>query len=205
MNVPAHQTNEILIAHIVVDSGTITVAGSSWTALPSAPTNPITQGIVSYLLYVKAAGSTETLTLTTGDAYTCGIYCYRDVDGTTPFDGVTPLHAGVASATTTPVNSTISTTTANDLVVYHIAQNGTTPQVLSDPGVMSIYNADSTGTTATTSSHQSAAWYIQRTAGTTPAANWSSSISDAYNRTLPSKRPGGAIPPISTTHHPWHS
>jgi hypothetical protein len=196
MNMPAHQTDDILIAHVTVDSGTITTAGSSWAALPSAPTNPVTQGTVSYLLYVKAAGSSETLTLTTGDAYTCGVYCYRNVDGTTPFDGVTPLHAGVASATTTPVNSSVSTGTNDALVVFHIAQDGTTPQVLSDPGVMSIYNADSTGTTATTSSHQSAAWYIQRTAGTTPVANWSSSVSGAYVRITFALRntSGGRIP-----------
>jgi len=57
MNMPAHQANDILVAHITVDSGTITTAGSSWAALPSAPTNPVTQGTVSYLLYVKAAAA----------------------------------------------------------------------------------------------------------------------------------------------------
>lgn len=196
MNVPAHQANDILVAHITVDSGTITVAGSSWAALPGAPANPVTQSTVSYLYYVKAAGSTETLTLTTADAYTCGIYCYRDVDGTTPFDGVTPKHAGVGSATSTPVNESVTTGTADALVVFHIAQDGTTPQVLSDPGVMAIYNADSTGTTATTSSHQAAAWYIQRATGATPVASWSSSVSAVYVRATFALRnaSGGQIP-----------
>lgn len=196
MNLPAHQANDILVAHITVDSGTITVGGSSWAALPSAPSNPVTQGTISYLLYVKAAGSGETLTLTTADAYTCGIYCFRDVDGTTPFDGVTPKHAGVGTATSTPVNESVTTGTADALVVFHVAQDGTTPQVLSDPGVMSIYNADSTGTTATTSSHQSAAWYIQRATGATPVANWSSSVSAVYVRITYALRnaSGGAIP-----------
>ena len=195
-NMPAHQANDILIAHITVDSGTITIAGSSWAALPSAPTNPVTQGTISYLYYVLATGSTETLTLTTADAYTCGIYCYRDVDTTTPFDGVTPLHAGVGTATTTPVNSSVTTGTTDALVVFHIAQDSTTQQVLSDPGVMSIYNADSTGTTATTSSHQAAAWYIQRATGATPVANWSSSVSAVYVRITFALRntSGGQIP-----------
>lgn len=196
MNLPAHQANDILVAHITVDSGTITVGGSSWAALPSAPTNPVTQGTISYLYYVKAAGSSETLTLTTGDAYTCGIYCFRDVDGTTPFDGVTPKHAGVGTGTSTPVNESVTTSTADALVVFHIAYDGTTPQVLSDPGVMSIYNADSTGTTATTSSHQAAAWYIQRSTGATPVANWSSSVSAVYVRATYTLRnaSGGQIP-----------
>lgn len=196
MNVPAHQTDDILVAHITVDSGTITVGGSGWAALPSAPANPVTSGTISYLYYFLATGSSSTLTLTTADAYTCGIYCFRDVDTTTPFDGVTPLHAAVGGATTTPVNSTVTTGTNDALVVFHIAQDGTTPQVLSDPGVMSIYNADSTGTTATTSSHQSAAWYIQRTAGATPVANWSSSVSAVYVRITYALRnkSGGAIP-----------
>lgn len=195
-NMPAHQANDILVAHIVVDSGTITVSGSSWAALPSAPSNPVTSGIVSYLYYVKAAGSTESLTLTTADAYVCQIFCFRDVDGTTPFDGVTPKHAAVGSATTTPANESITTGTNNALVVFHIGQDGTTPQVLSDPGVMSIYNADSTGTTATTSSHASSAWYIQRTAGATPVANWSSSVSAVYVRISYALRnaSGGRIP-----------
>jgi len=196
-NMPEHQANDILVAHIVVDSSTITVSGSSWAALPSAPANPVTQGIVSYLYYVKAAGSSETLTLTTADAYVCMIYCWRDVDGTTPFDGVTPKHAGVASTTTTPVNESVTTGTADALVVFHIGMDGTTPQVLSDPGVMSIYNADSTGTTATTSSNASAAWYIQRATGASPVANWSTSnAADDYVRATYALRnaSGGKVP-----------
>lgn len=196
MNMPAHTTDDILVAHITVDSGTATIGGSAFAALPSAPANPITSGTISYLFYFKATGSASTLTLTTTDAYTCGVYCWRDVDPTTPFDGVTPLHAAVGSATTTPANSSITTGTADALVVFHIAQDGTTPQVLSDPGVMSIYNADSTGTTATTSSHQSAAWYVQRTAGASPVANWCSSVSGVYVRATYALRnkSGGRIP-----------
>lgn len=195
-NVPPHQANDILIAIVTVDSGTATIAGSSWADLPSSPSSPVTQGTIVYLKYIKAAGSSETLTLTTGDAYTCGIYVFRDVDGTTPFDGVAPKFAGVGSATTTPVNESITPTTADSLIFYAICQDGTTPQVLSDPGVMFIDNFDSTGTTATTSSNQAAAWYYQRSAAATPVANWSSSVSAVYVRiTVTMKNAsGGRIP-----------
>jgi len=90
----------------------------------------------------------------------------------------------------------VTTQTADALILYFIMQEGTTPQVLSDPGVMSFDSFDSTGTTATTSSHQSLAWYIQRATGATPTPGWSSNISGVYVRATLAIRnkSGGALP-----------
>jgi len=180
-NLPPHQTNDILILVVTVDSGTATFGGSAFSAIPSAPANPITSGTITYLLYRLATSAAETLTVTTADAYTVGIYCFREIDTTTPFDGVTPSFAAIG-ASSLPSNASITSATADDIVFYAIASDGTTPQVLSDPGVMFIDSFDSTGTTATTSSHQSAAWYFQRTAGAVPVVNWSANASAAYVR-----------------------
>ncbi len=194
-NVPPHETNDILIAVLSVDSGTATFAGSTWNQVTSSPASPVTSGTIVYLKYLKAASAAETLTLTTADAYTLGIYVFRGVDGTTPFDGVTPSFAAVA-ASTLPTTASISSATSDALVFYAIALDGQVPQVLSDPGVMFIDNFDSTGTTATLSSHQAAAWYIQRSAGAVPVSNWSANISAAYVRITVVMRnaSGGRIP-----------
>lgn len=195
MNVPPHQANDILITVVTVDSGTATFAGSAWADLPSSPASPVTSGTITYLKYFKATGSSSTLTLTTGDAYTCGVYVFRDVDGTTPFDGVTPSFAAIA-ASSTPSTAAVTTTTADCLVFYAIAMDGTTPQCLSNPGVMFIDNFDSTGTTATLSSHHSAAWYYQRATGSVPVSNWTANQSAAYVRITVVMRnaSGGRIP-----------
>lgn len=194
-NVPPHETNDILIAIITVDSGTATIAGSTWVNLPSSPASPVTSGTITYLKYFKATSSSSTMTLTTADAFTTGIYVFRDVDGTTPFDGVTPSFAAIG-ASSTPTTAAITSATADAIVFYAICLDGTTPQVLSDPGVMFIDSFDSTGTTATTSSHQSAAWYYQRTAGSVPVSNWVANASAAYVRITVVMRnaSGGRIP-----------
>ncbi len=194
-NIPPHEINDILVAVVTVDSGTATFGGSAWIDIPSAPANPITSGTIVYLKYFKATSTSSTMTLTTADAFTTGIYVFRNVDGTTPFDGVTPSFAAVA-ASSTPTTAAITSTTADCLVFYAIALDGTTPQVLSDPGVMFIDGFDATGTTATTSSHQSAAWYVQRTAGAVPVSNWVADQSAAYVRITVVMRnaSGGRIP-----------
>jgi hypothetical protein len=195
LNMPLHEAGDVLVVITSVDSGTATYGGSALSTVPSAPANPVTSGTICYLHYRVATSNVETFTLTTGDAFTAGVYCFRQIDNTTPFDGVAPNFAAVA-ASSNPTNASITTTTANCLVFYAIFSDGITPQVLSDPGVMFIDGFDSTGTTATTSSHQAAAWYVQRTAGATPTASWQANSSSAYVRLTLALRnaSGGRVP-----------
>ncbi len=195
-NMPDHLVDDYLIAYVTVDSGTITLP-AGWAALPSAPANPVSNGTITYLAYVKATSTAMTFSgVTVGDAYTCGIYCFRDVDTTTPFDGVTPLNASAGAAAVTVTCSAVTTTTANALVVYMCAFDGVTPQVVSNPGVMWIDGFDATGTTATTSSHQAAAWYITRTAGASPTATFLCNASNTATRVTFALRnkSGGRVP-----------
>jgi hypothetical protein len=195
-NMPDHVVDDYLIAYVTVDSGTITLP-AGWAALPSAPANPVSNGTITYLAYVKATSTSMTFSgVTVGDAYTCGIYCFRDVDTTTPFDGVTPLNASAGAAAVTVTCSAVTTTTANALVVYMCAFDGTTPQAVSSPGVMWIDGFDSTGTTATTSSHQAAAWYITRSAGASPTATFLCNASNTATRVTFALRnkSGGRVP-----------
>lgn len=196
MNTPAHQAGDLLVAYITVDSGTVTITTGTWTALPLAPANPVSNGTITYLLYRLATSSNDLLSITTADAYTCGVYCFRDVDQTTPFDGVTPINQSAGAAAVTVTCSSVTTQTANALVVYMCAFDGTTPQVLSNPGVMWIDGFDSTGTTATTSSHQAAAWYITRTASASPTATFLCNASNASTRVTFAIRnaSGGRVP-----------
>lgn len=199
MNMPAHLTDDILIAYVTIDSGTATFAGSTWLDLPSAPANPVSNGIVTYLKYLKAASAAETLTLTTADAYTCTVYSYRDVDTTTPFDGVTPVNTTSASGYTATA-SAVTNGNTDSLIAYLAAQEtpSTLPSnVLSQPGVMWIDQNDTGGTTATTSAHQMAAWYINRAASTaSPTPTFVSSVTSTWTKATFSLRnkSGGRIP-----------
>jgi hypothetical protein len=196
VNLPPHQTNDYLVLMGSVDTGTLAIASSSttWTAFSPAS---VTQGNVNYAWYVKCASAAETLTMTSADATAIMVMCFREVDTTTPFDGVTPLFNGVATATTTPVGQSLTTTTANALVVSMVAVEGTNPMVVTDPGAMSVGMSDSSGTTATLSADVSAGWYIQRTAGASPAIPFRSNVSGAYARLSFALRAasGARIPP----------
>lgn len=195
-NMPDHLVDDYLIAYVTVDTGTITLP-AGWAALPSAPANPVSNGTITYLAYVKATSTAMTFSgVTVGDAYTCGIYCFRDVDTTTPFDGVTPLNASAGATAVTVTCSAVTTTTANALVVYLCSFDGTVPQAVSRPGVMWIDGFDATGTTATTSAHQAAAWYINRATGASPTATFQSNATGLSTRVTFALRnkSGGRIP-----------
>lgn len=174
-NMPPHQADDYLIVYITTDSGTVTLptsggGGGAWAALTGAPANPVSNGIVTYLAFLKATSAAETFpSVLMPDAYTCTVLCFRDVNTTLPFDGVTPINTTSAAGYTATATAPAATNTADSLVVYLWAQEtpSTTPsQVLVGPGVMWIDGHDAGGTTATTSAHQCLAWHILRTANT---------------------------------------
>lgn len=194
-NMPSHQADDILVCYATLDSGTITLptsggGGGTWTVLPnSAPANPVSNGIVTYLSYIKATSASETFpSVVWPDAYTCTVYCFRDcyVAGTAAqiFDSVTPINTTSASGYTA-TSTAITTNTVDSMIVYLVAQEtpATLPSnVLTGPGVMWIDQNDTGGTTATTSAHQAAAWYINRAAGACPTPVWTSSVTTTWTK-----------------------
>ncbi len=193
LNMPPHEVNDILVAWATMDTGTATFAGTGWATTAS---NTAQASITSSWTWKKATSSAETLSITTTDGWTCGVYCIRDVDTTTAID-VSLL--GSAAAPTNPakaVSQSVTTTVADTFILYLIGTDLVATASHSEPGVHHITSFDNQGTTATTSAAQSAAWYIQRSAGDTPAPSWTQSQMAAYTRLTIAFRnaSGGVIP-----------
>lgn len=193
-NVPAHEINDILFMWVVVNVNTTPTitAGTGWAAFTANTTNATNS---AYWTWKRAASTTEAVSITTADDFTTGIYCIRDVDTTTAID-VTPDTSGSTSATSTPANVAVTTTTADCLVLYLMSVGGIAVASHVNPGVHHITSFDTGGTTDITTTCQAAAWYIQRTAGATPAPAWTCSLSGVYSRVTVAFRniSGGAIP-----------
>lgn len=195
-NMPPHQVNDILFAYIVINvntAPTITAgAGTAWST-PVAETTNITNS--GYWAWKRAQSATESITLTTTDDYTTNIICIRDVDTTTAIDVST--QSGSASATSTPASVSVTTTTADCFILYLMSLGGVAVAQHANPGVHHIASFDTGGTTDITTTCQGAAWYIQRTAGATPAPSWTGSLSGIYTHATIAFRniSGGIIPP----------
>ncbi len=191
-NVPAHETGDLLIAYAVMNSGSMTTSSSGWTAM----SNNSTAGAAntSSWTYKIAASAAETFTYTTTDDHSLIIVCIRDVDQTTPID--VSSHLGTATSTSQHTSVSVTTTTADCLVLYFIGVDGIANSALSDPGVHHLVSMDNGSTTAATATTNAAAWYVQRTAGATPAASWTCSLAGVAARLTVAVRniSGGVIP-----------
>lgn len=197
VTLPDHQAGDYFVIFSGMDTGTTTAGGTmTWAAVTGVTQNVTGTGITSTLIYAKTAGASETLTITTADAYAIQLIQIRDADGTTPFDGTGTHATNGATAASTLTSRTFTTSNPNSLVLYFVASEGVATQTHSDPGVMSLASHDSTGTTATTSAASSAAWYIEATPGTVPAVTWSSSASTTFTRATIAfnNAPGGRVP-----------
>ncbi len=206
-NVPDHQADDYLIMFASVNGtagGTsgqansgITVAG--WTQIGTFQNaNAANGGIASAVYYFKATTDTTTcsVTISTIDDYTIKIVSVRDANLTTFLDG-TPVSSNTGTtASSTWTSPTFATTQADSLIFYYHALDGTTPMAHSQPGQMFLVSSDSTGTTAGTSAGSAICWYIQKAAGTIPAASWTCNISTQRNNHCFAIRnkAGGIIP-----------
>jgi hypothetical protein len=192
-NVPTHEADDYLLVIFSADSGTLGCTG--YTAIGTA--QAANAAITTALFYKKAASAAETITCTmnVADAYTVCVLCVRDADPTTFIDVSSTTNSG-ATATSTPSNIAVTTTTADCLLIYALGMDGIATQSHSNPGVHFLISHDSGGTTATTSAAQAVSWYIQRTAGTTPVASWINSASSVHNFATVAirNRSGGVIP-----------
>lgn len=194
MNVPAHQTNDILVMYVVINTvstvPTITT-GTGWAAFVTEASTVANTG---HWTWKRAASNAELVSLTTADDFTTAIHCIRDVDITTAID--VSSTTGVTVATSTPVSNAVTTTTTDCFILYLMSTEGIAVGHSANPGVHHITSFDTGGTTAATSSSQGAAWYIQRAAGLTPAPAWTQSVSGVYTRVTIALRnvSGGIIP-----------
>lgn len=194
MNMPPHQTNDILVMFVTMDTGTATItSGTGW----STPASNTTQaGITATWSWKRAASAAEAVSITTSDAYCCGIYCIRDVDTTTAVDVSALSSAAAPTLPAKPISDAVTTTTTDCFVLYLLGSDGIATAAHSDPGVQHINSFDNAGTTATTASTQHAAWYYQRAIGATPTPSWTQSAANAYVKLTVAFRnvAGGRIP-----------
>ena len=171
-NVPDHQADDYLIMFGTVNgAGVPSVTG--WTQIGTTQ-SANSSGITSAVWYVKATTSTTTCTvsISVADDYTIKVVSIRDADLTTFLDGTPVSSNSGTTAGSSFTSPTFSTTQADSLIIYFHGLDGTTPMAHTNAGTMFLVSSDSTGTTAQTSAGSAIAWYIQRDAGTIPAASW---------------------------------
>lgn len=179
MNVPAHEVDDILVLWTVLNTATTPTitTGTGWAAFTANTTNTAHAG---YWTWKRATSNNELISITTADDHATAIYCIRDVDTTTAID--VSSTTGSATGTSTPASVSVTTTTSDCFILYLMAVDGIATAQHSNPGVHHITSFDTGGTTAATASTQGAAWYIQRSAGATPAPSWTCSLSGVYTR-----------------------
>jgi hypothetical protein len=110
---------DLLLASLEVDADPATVTGpAGWTLLQDVRTGASTSNPFHAQLWYKVAGSAEPASYTWsvgGSPWTdIGVLDYTNVSSTAPIDVSAGRDAG---STTTPATGTLTTTSANDLVV----------------------------------------------------------------------------------------
>ena len=196
MNMPVHQANDILVMWVTMDTLSATIASNSGTAWTAIANNTTQASITASWAWKRAQNAAETISITTGAAYSCGIYCIRDVDLTTAIDISTLNSSAVPTLPAKPISDAVTTTTADCFVLYLLGSDLIATAAHSAPGVQHIISFDNQGTSALTSATQSAAWYMQRAAAAVPTPNWSQSAAAAYVKLTIALRnvSGGIIP-----------
>lgn len=182
-NMPQHQTGDLLLAIVTMNSGSPSTGTGGTAGWATWTTNATVTANTSGYTWLAATAANNTLSLTTADDYCCTIISIRDWDGTTPFD-VTPNISGSTTASSAPANVAITPTNNNTLTLYMMSVAGVATAVHSPPGFHHLISYDNQGTNDTNSAvTQSVCWYQHRTGGTAvPVPTWDSSLSGAYAR-----------------------
>ena len=176
MNMPAHQTGDLLVALVTMNSGAASVGASSnpaaanWTILSNATNASHTLTTLRAL----ATSATNALFLTTADDYCCTILSIRDVGGTTAADAVDAIDVtGSTTSTAVPANLAVTPVTTDCLILYLMAIDGIAVATHSTPGIHNVISYDNQGGTAGTAATQGLGWYIHRPANqATPTPSW---------------------------------
>lgn len=136
---------DLLVLHVVTNGGGATDP-SGWTIIYDEATLANPKGG----LWIKVATGSESGTLTFTTSSTTGaaqMFRYTGVDTTTPLDG-TPTSVVNSATTNTVVTPSITTTTANTMLVYACGANSGTTTVSSATGTERVDHGSLGGTGA---------------------------------------------------------
>jgi hypothetical protein len=195
---PESTLNDLLLAIIVADTGTGTWTSSGWTHVTGSPSTNTCQLVVMWKLAIASEAASYTFTSTVAESYNGAIVSIRDVNTSTPF-GATPVISFANQAAAAKFNfPTITTNTANSLVMYASASSvsGGVPSILEGPA-FGLLGADGQAECL------GIGWGFKATAGTTASNVGCSNVATGAGRVMvlqiapPS---GGAtvIPPYCT-------
>lgn len=206
LTLPPHVADDIIVVCVSADGGgtlTATWGGNSTGAAQVGATQVSTTVLCAAVFYAKATGTAATcqINMGTADAIHVHMLVLKDVDTTTFFDIGNAAVAATASEVTT---ASVTTTTADCLVLHYLAMNqntaGTPTMAHSRPGPTAtmhfLDSSDNGGTTVTTQAAGAIGWYIQRTAAATPTPQWDLSITEIHAKFVMAFRnkSGGRIP-----------
>lgn len=186
MSMPSHQSGDLLIALVTMNAGAASVgaasspAAANWVVASDATNTANTFTFLRCL----ATASTNVLALTTADDYCCTIISIRDHGGTTATNAVNVSNiTGTTTASSTPVNTAVTPTVNDTLVLYMTSVAGAATIAHSPPGVHHLISYDNGGGNDAAFVNQNVAWYIHRTGNTAvPTPTWSANLSGVYAR-----------------------
>ena len=186
MNMPQHQSGDLLIALVTMNagaasSGAASVPTSANWVVGSDATN--TANTFTWLRALATA-TNNVLALTTADDYCCTIISIRDHGGTTATNAINTSNiVGTTTASVNPVNTAITPTVNDTLVLYMVSVDGAGTMAHSPPGIQHLISYDNGGGNNAAFVSQAVGWYIHRTGNTAvPTPTWSSNLSGAYAR-----------------------
>lgn len=208
LTLPPHVTNDIIVVCVSADGGgTLSVTwGGDSTATGQVGTTQVSGALLSgAVFYARATGTaaTATVNMGTADAIHVHMVILKDVDTTTHLDA---SNATVGTTATEFTTASITTNTADCLILYYVAGDDatTTPHAIhSRPGPTAtmhfLDSSDNGGTTVTTLASGALGWYIQRAITGTPQPQWDQSSTEVYASFVMAWRnqSGGLIPPYA--------
>lgn len=206
VTLPPHVADDIIVVCVSGDGGgtlSFTWGGNSTGGAQIGATQVSGALLCAAASSAKATGTAATCTVTMGTADNMWVHMFilKDCDTTTWLNVSNAVT--LATATTVTVAS-LTTTTADCLLLYYLAVDNATAGVPeaahSRPGPAAtmhfIDSSDNGGTSVTTTAIGAAGWYIQRAAGATPQPIWdisATTITASFVMAFRNKS-GGRIP-----------
>lgn len=206
ITLPPHVADDIIVVAVSGDGGgtlSFTWGGNSTGGAQVGATQVSGLLLCAAVSTAKATGTAATCTVTMGTADSMWVHMFilKDCDTTTWLDASNAVTLATATEVTT---ASITTTTADCLLLYYLAVDNATAAVPemahSRPGPAAtmhfIDSSDNGGATVTTTAIGAAGWYFQRTAGGTPQPIWdisATTITASFVMAFRNKS-GGRIP-----------
>lgn len=186
VNMPQHQSGDLLVALVTMNAGAASAGAASVPASGNWVVGSDATNTANTFTWLRAlaTASNNVLALTTADDYCCTVISIRDHGGTTATNAVNLSNiVGTTTATVNPVNTAITPTVNDTLVLYMVSVAGAATMAHSPPGIHHVISYDNGGGNDASFVQQSVGWYVHRTGNTaTPAPTWSSNVSGAYAR-----------------------